>query len=560
MKGVWKIWQVQVLVGILLAIIATVTLGAVPNTSQLFMAISENDINKVETLIKSGVNINARRDDGSTGLMLASEQRNAEITKLLIRAGADVNAKSNDGTSALMLAADYLERWISSGPERQISYSARLSIIHALIKAGANLNARDNRGWTPLLRAVNQGGDDVVMILLSKGADVNLRSNDGTTAIIRAVSQRGGGSDKAVQLLLANHADVNIRNNDGLTPLMLAVDAKKVQMLLDAGARINDRSNDGSTALIQALEDGNFNVVKSLLDAGADVKPQRNDGFSAQNADEIYRRATDGAFCICNEPDAFQGISDAFTSEQIKQLSVILTDSYQDKRRPIDRLAPENKQANAVGQVYSDANGFGTGTIVEGDDLMLTVAHVSGPVGSKVEFRVGQTSAGSKSRWAAVTTGVVIATGRDPIEWSLVRLKDKVGKQFGKMNFEPFKTKRELVMAGAHGKLSFYGYPGFKDPRYLWSQDNVHGLSGKNQVHATSSSADSGKPLVYHKPNGEWVLAEVAKQADVVIVIGVYAFDSGNTTVVGLGVPEASDPTDSGSLRHSLDEAKAGRL
>ncbi len=221
-----------------------------------------------------------------------------------------------------------------------------------------------------------------------------------------------------------------------------------------------------------------------------------------------------GAFCECDEPDAFSGIGRSFSPSQLKQLSDILTDRDEDKRRPIDRLAPENKQANAIGQVYSKAEGFGVGSIVEADDLMLTVVHVSGPVGSKVEFRVGQTSANSKSRWAAVTTGVVIATGRDPIEWSLVRLKDKVGKQFGKMNFEPFKTKRELVMAGIHGKLSFYGYPGFKDPKYLWSQDRVGALSG-NAIHATSSSADSGKPLVYHKSNGEWVIADLAQLAGV---------------------------------------------
>ena len=55
----------------------------------------------VKALCDSGADVNVKRNDGRTALMLAD---NVNCAKALIAARADVNAKSNDGKTALALA------------------------------------------------------------------------------------------------------------------------------------------------------------------------------------------------------------------------------------------------------------------------------------------------------------------------------------------------------------------------------------------------------------------------------------------------------------------------
>ena len=58
-----------------------------------------------------------------------------EVVRALINAGADVNAKTDNGTTALMLAT-----WFKVPTE----------IITMLLEAGANITAKNNDGMTAL--------------------------------------------------------------------------------------------------------------------------------------------------------------------------------------------------------------------------------------------------------------------------------------------------------------------------------------------------------------------------------------------------------------------------
>lgn len=63
----------------------------VNNKKKLFTAVQNNDIKSVEKLIKSGVNINYKDNDGETALEEAVKTDNKDIVKLLISKGADLN-------------------------------------------------------------------------------------------------------------------------------------------------------------------------------------------------------------------------------------------------------------------------------------------------------------------------------------------------------------------------------------------------------------------------------------------------------------------------------------
>lgn len=67
-------------------------------------AVCDDSIDRVRALLDSGVDINAKREDGFTALLLAAFFGRTEIVELLLERGADIHAKTRFGTSALMWA------------------------------------------------------------------------------------------------------------------------------------------------------------------------------------------------------------------------------------------------------------------------------------------------------------------------------------------------------------------------------------------------------------------------------------------------------------------------
>lgn len=108
-------------------------------SEQLKRAIRINDINELNRLIQSGVDVNSKDNDGYTALTNAVIQKNLGICELLIRHGAQVNEKNNDGETPLMLAAS----------------DGNLDICKLLIASGADANLRDNGGHTAIISAVS---------------------------------------------------------------------------------------------------------------------------------------------------------------------------------------------------------------------------------------------------------------------------------------------------------------------------------------------------------------------------------------------------------------------
>lgn len=73
-------------------------------STAVFNAILKNRVRMVSSLLKVGVDINARNIDGITPLMAAAEYGAVDIVKVLLSHGADVHAENMYGETALALA------------------------------------------------------------------------------------------------------------------------------------------------------------------------------------------------------------------------------------------------------------------------------------------------------------------------------------------------------------------------------------------------------------------------------------------------------------------------
>jgi ankyrin repeat protein len=222
-----------------LLIIIGVTVGL--NTSivagPIHEAVRVNNLDEVERLLKSGVDINETDGGNWTALHHAIERNRKLIFEFLIDKGADVNAISYEGgqlgDTPFKVALTYAH------PENKLYY---------------------------------------VVSLLSNGADVNFAHKlTGKTPLHYA--SLSDVESEVIRLLIIYDADLNAKNSGGQSPLHFAKSERIAEILLKNGASINAVDKLGRNALWQ----GNMVVVKYLLLKGAD--PNQEDIYGKLLAD-----------------------------------------------------------------------------------------------------------------------------------------------------------------------------------------------------------------------------------------------------------------------------------
>lgn len=128
----------------------------------LVNAITENNFQKVNELIKSGVDVNIHiPGGGKTPLHLAIELGYEKIILALINAKADVNAVTKRGFTPLHIAAQ----------------RGNKNLIALLVSSGSNINVCNDGGTTPLHEAAANGHKDAVIKLLELKANPDIKDN-----------------------------------------------------------------------------------------------------------------------------------------------------------------------------------------------------------------------------------------------------------------------------------------------------------------------------------------------------------------------------------------------
>ena len=102
-------------------------------------AIEKGDIAMFYRLLRRGVNVNARRYNRTSALMVAALNKRPEFVAVLLSRGARPNAKNKFGNTALMDAAA----------------DGQVEMVKWLLAAGADVRAKNESGWTALMFATN---------------------------------------------------------------------------------------------------------------------------------------------------------------------------------------------------------------------------------------------------------------------------------------------------------------------------------------------------------------------------------------------------------------------
>ena len=262
----------------------------------LFEAIEQNNLEIVELLIQTGIDVNEERvyraSNNSivlegTAIIDAAGIGNLEIVKLLIEAGADVNfvpRRNTDEPSALMMAAQ----------------NGHLEVVKVLVEAGADVNLlRDGPSYA-LLSAASCGYRDVFNFLLPltnpelreeasealpEGImlrEVEENANPAVCALTDAVRRNDFGT---VKKLLESDVDIDGLDRENSTALYIAsvMQLKEiVRLLLDAGADVNKGTVvENLTPLIGCLigvpSEETVSICSWLLEAGANVNARERD-------------------------------------------------------------------------------------------------------------------------------------------------------------------------------------------------------------------------------------------------------------------------------------------
>ena len=241
----------------------------------------------VRTLVRLGVNINARSSDGRTALHFIAADCDEATTSCLLENGADVYVQDCKGRTPLH---DYVAISEKSNP-----------IFRHFIAQPALLSMANNFGET-VLHLVQV---PLVEELLAKVSDCEPRTNHGATPLHYAANDN---HPKKVVALLARHVDVDAQTEDGCSSLHIVAGAKPwvyssssmmamLETLISAGANGNLKTRDGKTPLhyyyispkVAGLDE---QIVQMFLEAGADPNAVDDAGIVARD----YLNASSGIF------------------------------------------------------------------------------------------------------------------------------------------------------------------------------------------------------------------------------------------------------------------------
>lgn len=239
-------------------------------STALHWAVLRDQEQAIATLLEAGADPVVINRNGISPLFLAVQNGNARIVSMLLDAGADPNTLSESGETILMTAAH------TGTPE----------VVDMLLASGALVDARDpDFQQTALMIAVREGHSEVIDILLSHGAKVDARTRVGQEPVYLPPCKGTGCGSEGVGINRSGvpHRGERFDRKGGMTPLLYAArdgSTEAARRLLENGADLEIREANGITPLLMALLNNQLDVAYMLIDHGAAI-----------NVDDFYGRS-----------------------------------------------------------------------------------------------------------------------------------------------------------------------------------------------------------------------------------------------------------------------------
>ena len=167
----------------------------------MFHALDVKDIEKINLLLKSGIDIESCDESDQTLLnyLIINSSSNflAKTLPLFIEYGAFIEQRGTNGATAL--------HWLSSK-------SGNEKLFDLFFEKNININIKDTEGKSPLIYAAYSGNKKSANILIKNGANLNIQDCNGNTAAMTAASY---GELELLKILHKSGADLSLTNNFG---------------------------------------------------------------------------------------------------------------------------------------------------------------------------------------------------------------------------------------------------------------------------------------------------------------------------------------------------------
>ncbi len=183
------------------------TLGEVYGRPSRTFADEATALDLMKVLLRHGAKVNAQLrtptlyrahtpgdgnlGQGSTPLMRAARNADADAMRLLLANGADPSIAQKNGTTALMLAAG-LGHGLGVFAKEYATEPAMLEAVKILVAQHVDVNAANDKGETALHFAA-LASDPVVQFLAANGANLQAKDKQGRTALDMALGHGGRG-------------------------------------------------------------------------------------------------------------------------------------------------------------------------------------------------------------------------------------------------------------------------------------------------------------------------------------------------------------------------------
>ncbi len=267
-----------------------------------FRAAREAQFHVLEKYLENG-DVNVRDENGASLLHHVFQQRKdtyfSKTIEMLLKSGIDVNAKDNNGRNALFYL-DLQTLWTISKK------------ISELKERGMDIDCMDNEGVTPIMFHVTQrplfyseqndeyntkesnnlGRYNALISLACAGANLNLRFPDGKTILHHLPTLPTMHDDEEVaKVIIESGADVNLADEHGRTPLhyfisheyIVGMDDRLEAYIKEGKANLNAQDKDGNTPLHYMLLNNEPDSTHTLLSHGADPAILNNEGKSVED-------------------------------------------------------------------------------------------------------------------------------------------------------------------------------------------------------------------------------------------------------------------------------------